>query len=254
MYNFTFIGTASAFYDREDNFQSNLLIESPNNSKLLIDCGGDARRALKKMALDHTDIDNVFITHLHSDHVGGLEWLAFKRLFSPTTERPNLYCPTPLIPELWEHSLKGGLSSLNEKATLEKYFNVIDCAVDKPFNWEGLSITPIISYHSPNHNEMMLSYSLVIKTKEKTVFFTSDTQFTPEYHHALYHQADVILHDCETSAVPSGVHAHYNDLKQLPPKIKSKIRLFHYQEKNPKDATEDGFYGYINPREPIVLE
>jgi ribonuclease BN (tRNA processing enzyme) len=254
MYNFTFIGTASAFYDMDDNFQSNLLIQSPNKKKLLIDCGGDARRALRKMDLDHTSIDGVFITHLHSDHVGGLEWLAFKRFFSTSSTLPNLYCPKNLIVPLWENSLKGGLSSLEQKTSLSTYFNVITCTENTSFKWEGLTLTPILSYHAPNENDMMPAYSLIIETPKNTIFYTSDSQFTPAYHQEIFKKSDIIFHDCETSSIKSGVHAHYDELKTLPDDIKSKIRLFHYQHKIVKDPSIDGFHSFMDPCQDILVE
>lgn len=40
----------------------------------------------------------------------------------------------------------------------------------------------------------------------------------------------MIYQDCETSPFPSDVHAHITDLKTLPPEIKSKMLIYHYQE------------------------
>src|SRR5215813_8474415 len=68
----TFIGTGSAF--TMDNFQSNMLLED-SGKRLLIDAGGDVRFALAKVGLGAKDIDALYISHLHADHIGGIEWL-----------------------------------------------------------------------------------------------------------------------------------------------------------------------------------
>ena len=38
---------------------------------LLLDCGEPVSRSFEALQLDHNSIDRVFISHLHSDHVGG---------------------------------------------------------------------------------------------------------------------------------------------------------------------------------------
>jgi len=63
------IGTGSAF--SLNNFQTNLIIENSTGKRLLIDAGGDVRHALKKLDLSYKDIDAVYLSHLHGDHVGG---------------------------------------------------------------------------------------------------------------------------------------------------------------------------------------
>ena len=52
-----------------------------NNKYLLIDCGSDARHSLAAAGYSFNEIDNIFISHLHADHIGGLEWLGFSRLY-----------------------------------------------------------------------------------------------------------------------------------------------------------------------------
>jgi ribonuclease BN (tRNA processing enzyme) len=84
----TFIGSGSAF--TTNNYHSNILITS-NNKNLLIDCGSDARFALKEAGYSFNDIDGIFVSHLHADHIGGLEWLGLTNKFvSPEHRRPQI--------------------------------------------------------------------------------------------------------------------------------------------------------------------
>lgn len=104
----TFLGSGSAF--TMSNFQSNILIEN-DKEKLLFDCGGDIRWSLKENGLSAFDIDGIYLSHLHADHIGGLEYIAFLTYFAKTLKgfkKPKLYGHTQLITDLWNHSLKGG--------------------------------------------------------------------------------------------------------------------------------------------------
>ena len=82
----TFAGTGSAFCMAADNFQSNMVLETTPSGedrpqRLLIDCGSDARHSLRNLGFMPNDFDGVYISHLHSDHIGGLEWMALANYF-----------------------------------------------------------------------------------------------------------------------------------------------------------------------------
>lgn len=88
-----FLGTGSAFTTK--NFQTNFLIRV-NGRRLLVDCGGDARHSMDMLGLTHRAIDAVYISHQHSDHIGGLEWLAFMSYFDPGCAKIPLTSPRTL--------------------------------------------------------------------------------------------------------------------------------------------------------------
>ena len=60
------------------NFNSQFLIEEKGR-KMLIDCGVTTRFALKNLNIDIKDIDDIYISHSHSDHCGELENVALSR-------------------------------------------------------------------------------------------------------------------------------------------------------------------------------
>jgi len=268
-----FIGVGSAFTTAE-YYQSNAVIESDSGRRLLLDCGGDARFALTEAGLKAADIDAVYVSHLHADHVGGLEWLAFTRYFSGTG-RPRLFCVRELMRELWEGSLRGGLESVEEKVmNLTDYFDCRAVPINGRFLWEGILFTPVQTVHIMSGYKIVHSYGLVFQAcagsggrgaepagagavfpagrrtdtfqpRGPRVFFTADTQFCPSQITKFYKSADLIFHDCETAPFHSRVHAHYDDLKTLPPEVKGKIWLYHYQPNPAQDPPADGFHGFV---------
>ena len=242
----TFIGSGSAFTVGEGNYNSNILLEADNSKKLLIDCGSDARHALNELGLSDSDIDNVFISHLHADHSGGLEWLGFSRKFISKSPKPHLYISEPLNNRLWDHTLSGGMSSLDdEKASLESFFVPHLLKENAEFDWEGINFKTVRTKHVNDAGCSIPSYGLFLQHEQRKIYITSDTQFTPEKLEPYYRGADVIFHDCETGDFKSGVHAHFDDLVTLDSDIKSKMWLYHYSPGALPDAKSAGFKGFV---------
>ncbi|MEK6833193.1 MAG: MBL fold metallo-hydrolase [Nanoarchaeota archaeon] len=241
-----FIGCGSAFTTK-DYYQSNIIIHSDDNKKLLIDCGSDARFALNELGFSAKDLDSVFISHLHADHIGGLEWLAFCTYFAKLP-RPKLYCNDKLMHELWDFSLKGGLESIQGKVvTLTEYFDCNPIANNEYFVWEGIKFTPVQTVHVMAGYYIKYSYGLLINKINGTekIFITTDTQHCPSSIRDFYHYSKVIFHDCETSPYPSGVHANYDELNTLSVETKNKMWLYHYNPAPKQNPIKDGFLGFV---------
>src|SRR5690606_39016499 len=114
------IGTGSAFAKKY--FNNNALVYT-EGCTLLIDCGITAPLALHQAGINVDAIDAVLITHLHGDHVGGLEELAFQMLYT-FKKKPLLYIMDTLVEPLWENCLKAGMDDAGRMA-LESYFEVV---------------------------------------------------------------------------------------------------------------------------------
>lgn len=240
----TFLGSGSAFTVGDQNYQSNMLLETGSKKRLLIDCGSDARHALHDLGFTHQDIHDVYISHLHADHIGGLEWLAFSSKYESSNNKPGLHLSDQLVDDLWNRALSAGLNPYkNSTIQLSDYFNVIPIS-NETFQWEGTTFHLFPTLHVTCGNWKMPSYGLWFKTHQKTILITTDTQLTDKMIE-FYTQCDLIFHDCETGAHKTRIHTHYNELKFLSPLIKSKMWLYHYQPGPLPPAKEDGFKGFV---------
>ena len=215
------------------------------------------------------DIERVYISHLHADHVGGLEWLGFCTYFNPSLARPILHASNDLMYEIWQ-SLRGGMESVQgEVATLETFFEPLPVRPNDDFRWRGAICQPVQTVHVVSGYKITHSYGLMIafpgpvevsscvgrtlvkptftELPGKRIFFTGDTQFCPKQIEVFYAQADLIFQDCETAPYKSTVHAHYDDLNTLPKEIKAKMWLMHYQLRRVSQAhaRADGFAGFV---------
>lgn len=240
-----FLGTGSAFTVGAQNYHSNMLLESPQGKRLLIDCGSDARFSLYEQGLSCQDIHDVYISHLHADHVGGMEWLAFNTKFNPAHQKVCLHVSDTLVEPIWDNVLCGGLSFLQDgKAELKTYFEVEAVPHQGKFTWEAIDFHLIQTIHIRSGNDLMPCYGLLFRVKETTIFITTDAQLTPEITN-IYSRADLIFQDCETAHFKSGVHAHYTDLVKLDAQTKKKMWLYHYQPGPLPDAQAEGFCGFV---------
>jgi ribonuclease BN (tRNA processing enzyme) len=242
-----FLGSGSAFTVGADNYQSNMLLVADNGQKLLIDCGSDIRFSLYAMGLSYLDINNIYISHIHADHTGGLEYIGFTNKFDPRCQPPKLYIMDGLDQHLWSSTLSGGMGVIEYgDAELSTYFDVQKIHPDHNFfTWEGIEFQTVHTIHIANQYKQIPSYGLFFTLGKIKIFITTDTCFLPDKLGEFYQQADLIFHDCETAKFKSPVHTHYQDLLTLPQDIKSKMWLYHYQPGTLPDAIKDGFKGFV---------
>jgi ribonuclease BN (tRNA processing enzyme) len=247
-----FIGVGSAF-TTQDYYQSNLLITAPSGKRLLLDCGSDARFALAESEIYGHNVgdmlDAIYISHLHADHIGGLEWLAFSTFFNPNAKKLKLFIEEQTMQQLWDQSLRGGLERLEgQQLHLTDYFDCHPLAKDGTFSWEGINFTLSQMLHvdtgSPTNNHYSYGLSLTADFCPN-IFITTDTKFNPDFIIEIANKVDLIFHDCETTPYNTPVHAHYTELRTLPLFTKRKIWLYHYQSQSTYQPEEDGFRGFV---------
>lgn len=251
----TFAGVGSAF-TTEKYWQTMFLLESAAGKKMLVDCGGDTRFALAELNVAPQDIDAVYVSHLHSDHVGGLEWLAFCTYFNPDAKRPKLYMNTDLMTEAWNQTLRGGLQSVQGRdCNLTDYFECYRVPDGGTFVWENHLFQTVQMVHVVSGFSFRNSWGLMLSRYDhKRTLITTDTQFAPNQLKDYYDMAAFIIHDCETAPFRSGVHAHYDELVTLDAVTKAKMWLVHYQPDPPQfPKNKGGFLGFAKKGQVIEL-
>ncbi|MEM1366792.1 MAG: MBL fold metallo-hydrolase [Cyanobacteria bacterium P01_H01_bin.15] len=240
-----FLGSGSAFTLGADNYQSNMLLTHGDRC-LLIDCGSDIRFSLHAQGLSYRDLTDIFISHLHADHVGGLEYVGMSSCFDPSCDRPRLIISEEISADLWERTLSGGMRSVgNRLMKMSDYFDVETFRHENQFRWQRLTFQPRRLVHIDNGYFTMPSYGLGFEADGLKIFISTDTQLHWELVDSVFKWADLIFHDCETATFPTKVHAHYHELQKLPPAIRQKMWLYGYQPGVLPNATSDGFQGFV---------
>ena len=249
-----FLGSGSAHTVGTDNFQSNMLLTADSGRRLLIDCGSDVRWSLARQGLSHRDISDIYVSHLHADHIGGLEYVAFQTRFDPACSRPRLYLETSLVAPLWNHSLRGGLGVITQGETrMEEFFEVMPVSAGQPFQWDGVRLEAIPLPHVVAPGVTLRSHGLLIEQDGFSALITTDTSFDADLLAGCYARADLIFHDCEVGQYKTAIHAHYDDLLGLPAEVRARTWLYDFPPGPLPDARADGFLGFVQPGQRFEL-
>ena len=254
-----FLGSGSAFVLGKENYQSNILL-TKDDKHLLYDCGTTIPDALDEAGLVPQDLDSIYISHLHGDHAGGIEYIAFKTFFEVfnfgKTEfgsmRPKLYAHKAILFNGWDFTWKGGLQSIQGQTnTLETYFDTSYMSSNDVFDFYGTEMKPIQTVHIVDNRSIVPSYGMMFTDNEITVFISGDSQFAPNQMLTYFNQSDIIFHDCEFAEYPNSVHAQYHQLLTLPDNVREKMWLYHYMLKGKtfdelnQEVRDAGFAGLI---------
>lgn len=218
----TWNGTGAAWAAHFGN--SSAVVES-GGTRLLVDCGHTVPSRLARMGLSLRDMNAVFISHLHGDHIYGLEEWGF-RSYLIWNIRPTLLIAEDLIRPLWNRVLSGTMAQVCDKAChLDDYFEVIPMQVGKPqgFGPFTLEIRPV--RHVPNAH----SYGVKVAADGVAVGFTCDSLADADAW--FYDETRLVFHDCSfTPPFVETVHAHFEQLCAYPQAFRQRTMLVHYDD------------------------
>ena len=261
-----FLGTGGAFSRHYGTTCS--LVTLPSGERWLIDCGRQAPDQLWHAGLGWHEIAGQIITHVHGDHIFGLEDFAFQRYYQngqargvPVPSimaggpRPKFIAHRAVRSEVWE-SLAASLRYLTidgspRSGTLESYFEVIEpSAFEAPaanpwrhsetFDCGGVGLTVRESDHVPGKPSCSLEFQVPTgsttthpggpKASERIAWWSGDCIVDAEFLIAIEPRTTIYFHDCTFTDYPGQVHGAFRLLAALPERVRSKMVLMHHED------------------------
>lgn len=240
------LGIGNAFTARRNN--TSFLIRHRRN--LLIDGPHALFRVFRQFEIDRSEINDVLLTHIHGDHVAGLETLLLWKHYAEQ-QRVRLYTSLPVFQSFKEAffnrfslTFSEDLYSIHSKS-LDDYIDFVELSTDRPNPiFEGLSVEIRHNWHPvPTLGLRFLSDQGVIGIGGDTCYDLdllkalrargkiSEQRYEKLAGNWLW-DSSVIYHEADRHGAP---HTPEKNLLDLPGKVKDKIRLIHtpddFQEK-----------------------
>lgn len=197
---------------------SSVVLERDGAPLLMVDCGQEALTAY----IGHYQASPgaLFVTHVHMDHVAGMERLFIRAYFDDALRgRLKLFVPVKVLPHLQSRVADYPGALAEGTANFWDGFQVIP--VSNGFWHEGLwfDVFPV-RHHLPE-----TAYGLRLRG---SFAFSGDTRPIPEMLARYADCGETIVHDCALHGNPS--HTGVADLeREYPLDLQRRMVLYHYE-------------------------
>jgi len=167
----------------------------------LIDCGATSLVSLNKLAINRNDIDVIFISHFHADHVGGVPFFILEATHVLKRERPLTIAGPPGLkaryPELMEAAFPG-------TKTLQLRFPLAlrELEIGRRSEIGPVQVTPIHVMHDDRAGPCL---GFRFEAQGKVIGFSGDTEWTDALIE-IGHAADLFI--CEAYMRDKPVKSH----------------------------------------------
>lgn len=157
-----------------------------NNKKLLLDSGAGTIRRLLELNINLFDIDDIFYTHLHNDHINELGAIIFNNIYGNIRTKPlNLYGPKG-----FNEYCNLLIKKLLRPTKINFDINIKELKNSK-IKIKDITVKTIPTIHSDTTKSIMYR----ITHKSKSIVYTGDTDYCKEVIE-IAKNADALLIEC----------------------------------------------------------
>jgi ribonuclease BN (tRNA processing enzyme) len=167
----------------------------------LIDCGASSLVALSKLAINRNEIDFIFISHFHADHIGGVPFFILEATHVLKRERPLTIAGPPglkaRLPELIEAAFPG-----TKGLPLRFPLTLHELDIGRRNEFGAVRVTP---YHVVHDDRAGPCLGFRFEAEGKIISYSGDTEWTDALI-KIGHEADLFI--CEAYMRDKPVKTH----------------------------------------------
>jgi ribonuclease BN (tRNA processing enzyme) len=175
----------------------------------LIDCGATSLVALNKLAIDRNEIDVIFLTHFHGDHVGGVPFFILEANYVLKRERPLTIAGPPSLKSRYPEIMEGEFPGTK---ALDLRFPLIlrELEIGAGNEVGGLRVTP---FHVVHDDRAGPCVGLRFEVEGKVIAYSGDTEWT-EALIDIGRDADLFICEAFTRDKPIATHMALSSLER----------------------------------------
>lgn len=164
-----------------------------DNKQILIDCGSGALLQLEKLGKSYRDIDAVFITHLHPDHIAGIMPLIHALVATPlyVREKGLLLVGPKGFKKFYEKCIATIMAK-------PKTFSIQVTEMEDKMDYPPFQVFTVETVHSEN------SIAFRFEHRGKSIVITGDADYNPGIIE-LSRNSNLLIADC---SFPESMKAH----------------------------------------------
>ena len=161
-----------------------------DNGAILLDCSASAVHRMAQENLDWAQLDAIWISHFHLDHVGGIPAFLFGLKYAPETQ--NRTKVLKIFGAQGLRDLIGKFDAANDYNLLKQPFPLEIIEIEPLEKFQILENIEAVAMDTPHTTE---SLAIHLRSGDKTFVYTADTGFTKTVA-AFAEKVDLLILEC----------------------------------------------------------
>jgi ribonuclease BN (tRNA processing enzyme) len=213
------------------------------NINALIDCGASSLISMNRLAIDRNEIDVIFLTHFHEDHVGGLPFFMLEANYVLKRKRALTVVGPPSLKSRYAGIMEAAFPGTKD-LVLQFPLHLRELEIGKRTEFGALRAT---AFHVVHDDRAGPCLGFRFEAEGKVVAFSGDTEWTSTVID-IGHEADLFICEAYTRDKPITTHMALSSLEQHLGQIRPKRLILTHMSNDmlarraelPFETAEDG--------------